>query len=309
MEMQNRVLISEVIENFRKLDIKIHESRLNIDFIDRISSISDTSSHSLAYIVKKKYIPNNSGDIYGLIIIDATIYISTDFDEMDCSYLVIEHAKYGFASLCELLSTTNVHSFNSEKRNQNSHNQSIVFGPDVYIGKNVTIGENTSIYPGARILDDSVIGSNVVIKSNAVIGGSGFGYAIRSGFPPLKIPHLGNVIIGNGVEIGSNTAIDRATFGSTVVEDFAKIDNLVHIAHNCRVGKRTLVIAHAELSGSVIIGHDSWIAPNASIKESVKIGNNVIVGIGSVVLKDLPDNAVAFGVPAKIIRYQNQLAT
>jgi UDP-3-O-[3-hydroxymyristoyl] glucosamine N-acyltransferase len=120
---------------------------------------------------------------------------------------------------------------------------------------------------------------------------------------------LGNVIIGNGVEIGSNTAIDRATFGSTVVEDFVKIDNGVHIAHNCRVGKRTLVIAHAELSGSVIVGHDSWIAPNVSIKESVKIGNNVIVGIGSVVLKDLPDNAVAFGVPAKIIRYQNQLAT
>lgn len=309
MEMQNRVLISEVIDNFRKLDIKIHESKLNIDFIDRISSISDTSSNSLAYIVKKKYIPNNSGDIYGLIIIEATIFNSTDFYDIGCSYLVIEHAKYGFASLCELLSITNVHSFDSEKRNQSSYDQSIVIGPDVYIGKNVTIGENTMIYPGARILDDSVIGSNVVIKSNAVIGGSGFGYAIRSGFPPLKIPHLGNVIIGNGVEIGSNTAIDRATFGSTVVEDFAKIDNGVHIAHNCRVGKRTLVIAHAELSGSVVIGHDSWIAPNAAIKESVKIGNNVIVGIGSVVLKDLPDNAVAFGVPAKIIRYQNQRAT
>ncbi len=307
--MQNRVLLDEVIENFKKLDIKIHKSKLNIDFIDRVSSISDTSSNSLAYIAKKKYIPKNSEDIYGLIIIEAEIFNSTDLHDIRCSYLVVEHAKYGFASLHQLLSTTDVHSFDSEKRNQNSYDQSIVIGPDVYIGKNVTIGENTLIYPGARILDDSVIGSNVVIKSNAVIGGSGFGYAIRSGFPPLKIPHLGNVIIGNGVEIGSNTAIDRATFGSTVVEDFAKIDNGVHIAHNCRVGKRTLVIAHAELSGSVVIGHDSWIAPNAAIKESVKIGNNVIVGIGSVVLKDLPDNAVAFGVPAKIIRYQNQLAT
>jgi UDP-3-O-[3-hydroxymyristoyl] glucosamine N-acyltransferase len=309
MEMQNRVPINEVIENIKRLNIQIYESKLNIDFIDRVSSISDTSSNSLAYIAKKKYIPNSSEDVQGLIVIEAEIFDPSNFHDSRCSYLVVEHAKYGFASLYELLSITNVHSFNTKKENQNSYSQSIVFGPDVYIGKNVTIGENTLIYPGVRILDDSVIGSNVVIKSNGVLGGSGFGYAIRSGFPPLRIPHLGNVIIGNGVEIGSNTAIDRATFGSTVVEDFVKIDNGVHIAHNCRVGKRTLVIAHAELSGSVIVGHDSWIAPNVSIKESVKIGNNVIVGIGSVVLKDLPDNAVAFGVPAKIIRYQNQLAT
>jgi UDP-3-O-[3-hydroxymyristoyl] glucosamine N-acyltransferase len=309
MEMQNRVKINEVIEHLKRLNLKIYHSKLNIDFIDRLSSISDTSANSLAYIAKKKYIPISSEDIHGLLVIEAEIFDSSDFHESGYSYLVVEHAKYGFASLYELLSATNVQLFDSQKKNQKSFDKSIVFGPDVYIGNNVTIGENSLIYPGVRILDDSVIGSNVVIKSNAVVGGSGFGYAIRSGFPPLRIPHLGNVIIGDGVEIGSNTAIDRATFGSTVVEDFVKIDNGVHIAHNCRVGKRTLVIAHAELSGSVIIGHDSWIAPNASIKESVKIGNNVIVGIGSVVLKDLPDNAVAFGVPAKIIRYQNQLAT
>jgi UDP-3-O-[3-hydroxymyristoyl] glucosamine N-acyltransferase len=199
--------------------------------------------------------------------------------------------------------------FDMEGDFNKSHNNSIIIGPDVYIGNNVTIGDDTLIYPGVKILDDTVIGSNVVIKSNTVIGGDGFGYAVRPGFPPMKIPHLGNVVIGNNVDIGSNTAIDKATFGSTFISDFVKIDNGVHIAHNCKVGKRTLVIANAELSGSVTIGHDSWIAPNASVKESVTIGNNVLVGIGSVVLKDLPDNAIAFGAPAKIIRYQNQVAT
>ena len=92
----------------------------------------------------------------------------------------------------------------------------------MYIGENVSIGNHALIYPGVRILDDTVIGHHVVIKPNSVIGGDGFGYATRVGFPPLKIPHLGNVIIGNHVDIGSNVTIDKATFGSTIIKDFVK---------------------------------------------------------------------------------------
>jgi len=309
MNMRNEISIRDIIENLEKSDLKIIESKIKIEVVNRISSISDTSLNSLAYLAKKKYLPSNFSEIYGLILIEAEIFNPQDFHQSACSYIVVEEAKYGFASVSELFSKRKKILFDLKKKNHKSYNKTIVIGPDVYIGKNVAIGDNTVIYPGVRILDDSIIGSNVVIKSNTVIGGDGFGYATRSGYPPLKIPHLGNVVIGSNVEIGSNTAIDKATFGSTVVADFAKIDNGVHIAHNCKVGERTLVIAHAEISGSVIIGQDSWIAPNASVKESIKIGNNVIVGIGSVVLSDLPDNAVAVGIPAKIIRFQNQVAT
>lgn len=309
MNVPNEILITDIIQNFKRLDLRFIESKLKIDVVDRFSSISGTSSNSLAYIAKKKYIPGTFVSIEGLILIDIEIFESIDLHQSSCSYIVVEHAKYAFASANELFSKNRRISFDLKEHFRKTYNKTIVIGPDVYIGENVAIGDNTVIYPGVRILDDTVIGANVVIKSNTVIGGDGFGYATRQGYPPLKIPHLGNVVLGDNVEIGSNTTIDKATFGSTLIADFAKIDNGVHIAHNCKVGERTLVIAHAEISGSVIIGQDSWIAPNACVKESVKIGNNVLVGIGSVVLSDLPDNAVAFGIPAKIIRFQNQLST
>ena len=196
--MQNRVKINEVIEHFKRLNLKIYHSRLNIDFIDRLSSISDTSANSLAYIAKKKYIPISSEDIHGLLVIEAEIFDSF-FQNQIIEHLLLRvtHATtQNHISHAQLLGNCN--HFHENLMNQKSFDKSIVFGPDVYIGNNVTIGENSLIYPGVRILDDSVIGSNVVIKSNAVVGGSGFGYAIRSGFPPLRIPHLGNVIIGDG---------------------------------------------------------------------------------------------------------------
>jgi UDP-3-O-[3-hydroxymyristoyl] glucosamine N-acyltransferase len=183
--------------------------------------------------------------------------------------------------------------------------QTVSLSSDVYIGRNVSIGKDSVIFPGVKILSGTIIGHHVTVKPNSVIGGSGFGYATLKGLPPLRIPHLGNVVIGNYVEIGSNVTIDRATFGSTVIRDYVKFDNSVHVGHNCFIGERTLVTAHAELSGSVTIGEDVWLAPNVAIKEGIKIGNNALVGIGSVVLKDVPENAVVFGVPAKVIRFQN----
>ena len=107
-----------------------------------------------------------------------------------------------------------------------------------FIGDNVKIGDNCVIYPNVTIYRDCVLGSDVMIHAGTVIGSDGFGFAHTKDGKYIKIYQNGNVVIGNDVEIGSNTAIDRAAFKSTIIEDGARIDNLVHIAHNCVIGKR-----------------------------------------------------------------------
>jgi UDP-3-O-[3-hydroxymyristoyl] glucosamine N-acyltransferase len=114
------------------------------------------------------------------------------------------------------------------------------------------------------------------------------------------------VEIGNGVEIGANTCIDRGTLGNTVIGDGTKIDNLVHIAHNVRIGKHCLVIAHAMIGGSCVIGDHAWIAPNAGIIQKKHIGEHATVGLGAVVLEDVPPNETWTGVPAKKIEQKNK---
>ena len=115
----------------------------------------------------------------------------------------------------------------------------------------------------------------------------------------MIIPHVGNVVIENGVEIGNNTCVDRGVLGSTILKENCKIDNLVHIAHGVVVGRNALVIALALVAGSVEIGENAWIAPSSSILQKVKIGKNATIGMGAVVLKNVGEEEVWVGNPAK----------
>lgn len=142
---------------------------------------------------------------------------------------------------------------------------------------------------------------SAVIGKNTVIGGDGFGYARSENGTLIRMPHQGNVVIEENVEIGSNTCIDRAVVGSTVIGAGTKIDNLVHIAHGVKIGKNCLIVAGAVIGGSCEIGDNCFIGINASIKNKVKIGNNVTVGMGAVVLKDVPDGVTVVGNPARIL--------
>jgi UDP-3-O-[3-hydroxymyristoyl] glucosamine N-acyltransferase len=137
-------------------------------------------------------------------------------------------------------------------------------------------------------------------SAGIVIGFEGFGYE-WDGERLVKMPHRGDVIIGKDVEIGSNTCIDRATLEgeATVIGDGTKIDNLVHIAHNVKIGKHCLIVAGSVIGGSVVIGDRCYIGIGAMIKQKVKIGNDVTVGMGAVVLRDIPDGETWVGNPAK----------
>ncbi len=174
-------------------------------------------------------------------------------------------------------------------------------GPNVVIEEGVIIGSKVIVGANTVIKSGTIIHDNVIIGSNCTIGGVGFGYEPNEDGLYELIPHIGNVILHDSVEIGNNTCIDRAVIGSTILEKEVKVDNLVHIAHGVHIGENSLIIAHAMIAGSVKIGKNSWIAPCASIKQKLVVGNNALIGMGSVVLKNVGDQDVVAGVPAKKI--------
>lgn len=173
--------------------------------------------------------------------------------------------------------------------------------PFAFIGK-AKIGKNTVICSGVRIYDSVIIGDNCYIKEGAVIGGPGFGYEIGEDGNHFRFPQIGGVIIGNNVDIGANTCVDRGALSDTIIEDYVKIDNLCHIAHNAHIGKNTMIVACSEVSGSCKIGEKVWVGPNSSVRDWKRVGNGSFVGMASNVVKDIPENEVWAGNPAKKMR-------
>ena len=147
--------------------------------------------------------------------------------------------------------------------------------PNCYIGKNVTIGDNTIVYPNASIYHNCVIGNNNIIHSGVVIGSDGFGFAPNAENNYDKISQIGNVIIGDDVEIGANTTIDRATMGSTKIGKGVKLDNLIQIAHNVEVGDHTVIAAQAGVAGSSKIGKKCMIGGQTAVSGHLSIADEV----------------------------------
>jgi len=178
-----------------------------------------------------------------------------------------------------------------------------------YIGSNVTIGRNCRIHPYAVIYDDTVIGDDVIIHSGAIIGADGFGYKFRNN-AHYKVPQVGNVIIENNVEIGANTCIDRGALGSTVIGMGSKVDNLVQIGHNNKVGKHVIMCGQTGVSGSCNIEDYAILAGSAGIADHVTIGKGAVVLARSGVAGDVLPGAQVFGSPAKDKKtaYKEQIA-
>lgn len=168
--------------------------------------------------------------------------------------------------------------------------------PGVYIGAGVVIGEDSVIYPNVVIMEGSEIGKRVIIHGGTVIGSDGYGFQ-WDGRAHRKIPQVGRVIIGDDVEIGANCAIDRAALSKTEIKRGAKIDNLVHIAHNCIIGEDSLLAGQVGFAGSVEVGNGVMMAGQVGVSGHLKIGNGVIIGGKSGVTKDLEEGAKVTGYP------------
>lgn len=171
--------------------------------------------------------------------------------------------------------------------------------PQVFIGDNVTIGDNTVIYPGVRIYADCEIGSSCVFHSGVIIGGDGFGFAPQQDQNYRKVAQIGNVIIEANVEIGSNTTIDRATLGSTIIRKGVKLDNLIQIAHNVEIGENTVIAAQTGISGSTRIGKNCMIGGQVGITGHLTIADNVKIGAQSGISSSIKkEGHIVIGTPA-----------
>lgn len=169
---------------------------------------------------------------------------------------------------------------------------------NVSIGNNVTIGQDCVIYPNVVIDDNTVIGNRVVLYPGAVIGADGFGFA-PSETGALRIYHVGNVVIDDDVEIGANTCIDRAAFGSTKIGARTKIDNLCQIGHNVTIGPDCLIAGLAGIAGSVTIGRGVIVGGNVVFRDHIEVGDGASIGGNSALLKSVPAGEVWVGSPAR----------
>ena len=186
-----------------------------------------------------------------------------------------------------------------------------VIGPDASIGdravvhagvtimQSAVVGQDSLIWPGVVIRDRCTLGDRCIIHPNVVIGADGFGYRPAADRASLiKIPHIGTVRIGNDVEIGANSCVDRGKFAATVIGDGTKIDNLVQIAHNCRIGKCVIIAGHSALAGSVTIGDGCVLGGMVAVKDHLTLGPGVTLAGCTQVIHDVPAGETWAGSPA-----------
>ena len=169
-----------------------------------------------------------------------------------------------------------------------------VINENVFIGKNVIIGKNVKIFPNV-VITNSIIGNDCTIQSGSIIGDPGFGFTLED---KIEINHIGNVVIGNNVVIGSLTTVDRATLDSTIIGDNSRLDNLIQIAHNVTIGKNAIIASQAGIAGSTSIGINCTIGGQAGIGGHLIIGDNVTIAGKSGVTKNLPNDSIVAGFPA-----------
>lgn len=170
--------------------------------------------------------------------------------------------------------------------------------PHTYLGDNVRIGSGTTLFAGVIVYSDNLIGSHCTLHGGVVIGGDGFGFAPQESKDYKKVAQIGNVVIEDNVEIGSNTTIDRATLGSTIIRKGVKLDNLIQVAHNVEIGENTVIAAQTGISGSTKIGRNCMIAGQVGIVGHITIGDDVKIGAQAGVSGKIRDGAIVLGSPA-----------
>jgi len=282
-----------------------------------VSSFDDSDTHDITFACDSKYLINLEQTKAGAVIIPDSFILDEDHFT-DRILLKADNPKISFFQLVSI--------FHPEKKiNPCIHHSAdighhVKFGkdpvigskvfigdnarlgdnvylmPGVYIGDDVCIGDNTFIKPNVTIMEKTRIGKNVVIHSGTVIGSDGFGF-VQNFDKHEKIIHTGYVHIGDYVEIGACNTIDRGTLGKTVIGNGVKTDNLVHIAHNVKIGDNTLIVAQVGIAGSAKVGKNVIIAGKAGITGHIKIGDGSIVGPYSAVHSNVPENEIVSGIP------------
>ena len=274
--------------------------------VSKISKIEEGEAGSLAFLSNPKY-------THFIYTTDASVVlVNNNFvpeHAIKASLIKVENSYIAFAKLLEAyneISNKKVGisslSFisNSAKIGQNAYvgefayigdnstiGDNVMIFPQAFVGDNVVIGNNTIVFSGVKIYKDSVIGNNCTFHAGVVIGCDGFGFAPQATEDYKKIVQIGNVVIEDDVEIGSNTVVDRATMGSTIIKKGSKLDNLIQIGHNAELGRNSIIAAQTGIAGSTKIGDNCMFGGQVGIAGHIKIADNVKVaaqsGVGTTV--------------------------
>ncbi len=286
--------------------------------VNKLSKIEEGSLGSLSFLANKLYTPF----IYNTNA--SAVIVNEDFvaeQPVKTTLIRVIDAYSAFAQLLEFYNhfklnkigiSDKSHISNNVKLGENLYigefsfiGENAVIGnnvkiyPQVYIGENVIVEDNTTLFAGVKIYSDCIIRSNCIIHSGVVLGADGFGFAPQADNNYKKVAQIGNVVIGNNVEIGANTTVDRATLGSTIIKDGVKLDNQVQIAHNVVIGENTVIVAQTGIAGSSKIGKNCVIAGQVGIVGHIQIADNVTIAAQSGVTGNIKkEGSILLGSPA-----------
>lgn len=288
--------------------------------ISNLSNIQDAKEGDLTFL----YMPSYSAHLQSTNATAVLIPPTFDKTNSNINYIEVEKPNIAFLEIVNhffspKFELTGIHktavvSSSAKIAADSSLGINVVIGKNSTVGsgskifhntvimENCTIGENVLIFPNVTIRENTVIGNNVIIHSGTVIGSDGFGYTPDEKGVYHKIPQIGNVIIEDYVEIGSNVSIDRAAVGSTILHKGVKLDNLIQIAHNVKIGENTVMSAQTGISGSAVIGKNCIFAGQVGSVGHIEITDNVIVGAQSGISKGIKKPGTYFGSPVKEIK-------
>lgn len=273
--------------------------------IHTLSSLSNAQPHSLTFAVDaEKY----QAEVLTALEIGATVLVPLDASiqpkNTDGALVKVANPRAAFAQTADKYFVP---------KPPPGIASTAVIDPTAQVHESASVGAYTVIRAGAvigartEIRDHVVIGERVrlgdenLIKSHAVIGEEGFGIEQDDEGNNFRMPHTGSVVTGSNVEVGCFTTVCSGTIEPTVVGNYTKIDDHVHIAHNCQIGQNAVITACAEISGSVVLEDRVWLGPNASIIQGVTLGEDSLLGIGAVAVKSIPANEVRVGNPARTL--------
>jgi UDP-3-O-[3-hydroxymyristoyl] glucosamine N-acyltransferase len=293
--------------------------------ISRLSKIEEGEKGSISFLANPKYTPYIYTTRASIVIVNKDF---TPDQDITATLIRVSDAYTAFARLLELYNqiknekkgiSSLAFISGSAKIGKNVYigefayiGENVIIGddakifPHVFLGDNVQIGAGTTLFAGCIIYSDNIIGKSCTIHGGVVIGADGFGFAPQEDKNYKKIAQIGNVVIEDNVEIGSNTTIDRATLGSTIIRQGAKLDNLIQVAHNVEIGENTVIAAQTGISGSTKIGRNCMIAGQVGIVGHLIIGDDVKIGAQSGVSNNLKDGSIVLGSPALDISWQRR---
>ncbi|MCX6186423.1 MAG: UDP-3-O-(3-hydroxymyristoyl)glucosamine N-acyltransferase [Bacteroidetes bacterium] len=286
--------------------------------LSTVTKIEEGKPEALSFLANPKYESYIYTTGSTAVLVNRTFEpsqsLSTTLIKVDDAYSAFTFLLEQFASISTHKTGIETGSYVSEKSNVGSNvfvaatayisagasvgNNSKIY-PQVYIGDNAKVGNNCIIFAGVKIYNDCVIGDNCIIHAGTVIGSDGFGFAPQADKSYKKIPQIGNVIIENDVEIGSNCSIDRATMGSTIIRKGVKLDNLVQVAHNVEIGEHTVIASQSGIAGSSKIGKYCVLAGQVGVVGHITIADGTVIGGQSGVNSNIKKpNLKWFGSPA-----------